>query len=201
MQLSFVDAMREPTMTELYTDHSGHRELVLCDTQPCCIAARLAAIGVRYRRLELPAVVFDAEAERDEVIGSYLDPLNDLLQDMPLATLDVTTILPSHPRIASLHRRFMTEHSHDGCEAQALVWGHGVLFMRAVAQVWALRCEAGDFVRLPPQMAHWFEFDVQTGFRTVRIYEERAEHRRIRLGRDMAEHHTTPRESTAQRLS
>jgi len=188
-------------MTELYNDYSGDRKLALCDTQSRCIAARLAGIGVRYRALTLPPVAFDPDAERDEVIDSYLDPINELLQDMPLATLDVTTVLPSHPRLASLRRRFMTEHSHDSPEAQVLVWGQGVLFMRDATQVWALRCQAGDFVRLPAQMPHWFEFDARSGFRTVRIYEDRATPRRIRLGRDMSGIHSAPARTAWPRWS
>jgi len=185
-------------MAELYYDRFQRRQLCLCDTQSGCIAARLAGIGVQYQALNLPAVAFDADAERDEIIGNYLEPLNVVLQRMPSATLDVTSVLPTHPRLHVLKRRFMTEHSHDTAEAQLMVWGHGVLFMRAGEDVWALRCQAADFVCLPPGMMHWFEFDEQVGFRTVRVFEHAATPRRVRRGRDMrGRYQSLPRSQTA----
>ncbi|GAB3675488.1 hypothetical protein [Salinisphaera aquimarina] len=172
-------------MTELYSDSLQTAELRLCDREPACISARLAPLGVRYQRLDLPVVAFDAAAECDEVIGSYLEPLNALLQTMPCATLDVTSVLPDHPRIDVLQRKLMTEHAHDTPEAQLMVWGCGMLFMRDQNHVWALRCEAGDFVRLPPRLYHWFEMQPGMGFRALRLFEERRASGRMWRGRDM----------------
>ncbi|MES1924733.1 acireductone dioxygenase [Salinisphaera sp. T31B1] len=165
----------------------------LCDADPHCIAARLAAIGVHYRSVALPAVAFDAEAGCDEIVGSYLAPLNTLLDGMDGVSLDVTTVMPDHPRIASLQRTFMTEHRHDAVEAQIMVWGRGTLYMRGRNAVWALCCGAGDFVRLPAGMGHWFAFDTSLGFRTLRLFESSRGQRRIRRGRNMSGVYAVPR--------
>lgn len=172
-------------MTKLYRDAGPVRTLSLCDTERGCISARLAGIGVQYEHVTLPAVAFDSEAQHDEIIGNYIEPLDRLLSRMPRVALDVTSILPSHPRLAKIERELMTEHAHDVAEAQVLIEGGGVLFLRAGAGVFALECEAGDYVRVPPALSHWFEMDAQRGFRTIRLFENEAQPRVSQRGADM----------------
>lgn len=172
-------------MAQLYLDTCQSSRLVLCDTHPQCIAARLAVIGVRYARHALPSVTFDPAAERDEVIADHLPILDPLVAASPCASIEVLDVGPDHAHLDALDRRFMTEHWHTVAESQLLVWGRGVLFMRVAAQVFALRCEAGDFVQLPPQLCHWFEMDRETGFRTIRLFAGRRHRHVSRTGRDM----------------
>lgn len=172
-------------MAQLFCDPCHTARLTLCDTHPACVGARLAAFGVRYARLDLPVVAFDAEAGVDEIVGNYLEPLNAVTTRLSCAQIDVLSVLPSHPRLASVQREFMTEHWHGTAESQLMVHGGGVLFMRVADAVFALRCGPGDFVRLPPRLCHWFALDAATGVRTIRLFEERPDSADIGRGRDM----------------
>ena len=173
-------------MTKLYRDFCEARALSLCDTDRACIAARLTGVGVHYEHVTLPVVPFDRDAGHDEIIGSYIEPLDRLLSRMPRVGLDVTSILPSHPRLAKIERELMTEHAHDVAEAQVLIHGGGVLYLRCDGDsVLALACEAGDYVRVPPARVHWFEMDAQRGFRAIRLFENETEPRVSQRGADM----------------
>ena len=173
-------------MTKLYRDSRESRTLSLCDTDRACIAARLVDLGVQYEHVTLPAVPFDGDAGHDEIIGSHIEPLDHLLSRLPRVALDVTRILPSHPRRAKLERELMTEHAHDVAEAQVLIHGGGVLYLRADDDtVLALECEAGDYVRVPPGRVHWFEMDARQGFCTIRLFEDATQPRVSHRGVDM----------------
>lgn len=172
-------------MTHLYRACSRAQSLALCDTRRACISARLAGIGVQYEHVTLPRLAFDADAGPDEIIGSYIRPLDGLLSRMTSVQLDVASIPVDHPRRALIERELMTEHTHDVAEAQVLVHGGGVLFMRADDGVLALVCEAGDYARVPAGLAHWFALDAAQAFRSIRLFENRNAPRIRHRGADM----------------
>lgn len=179
-------------MTQLYRESSCPRALALCDTERACITARLAGIGVQYEHVALPHVAFDADAGQDEIIGSYIRPLDRLLSRMTSVELDVASILPAHPRWELLERELMTEHAHDVAEAQVIIHGGGVLFLRADDGVLALECEAGDYARVPAGLAHWFAMDADQGLRTIRLFENRSAPKVSRRGEDMRGRYRLP---------
>jgi len=172
-------------MTQLYCDSVMEHALPLCDSQRAGISARLAAIGVEYAHLALPKVRFGRDAGQDEVIGSYIEPLDRLLSRLDSVELEVTSVAPGHARLARIERELMTGHAHDVAEAQVLVHGGGVLFMRAGNTVFALDCEPGDYVRVPAGLVHWFAMDTRRGFRTIRLFENEARPRISQRGHDM----------------
>jgi len=172
-------------MTQLYRDIDHAYRLRLCDTERSCIGARLAGIGVHYDHVPLPAVVFDEESRPDEIIGSYIEPLDRLMASMPRVALDVASVSISHPRRETIERELMVEHAHDAVESQVMVHGAGVLFMRTADTVFALSCEPGDYVRVPPGLRHWFRMDSSRSFRTIRFFENEARPRLSHRGEDM----------------
>jgi|GEM_PF-1095258 len=172
-------------MTQLYCDSPASNRLTLCETRPSAIGARLAELGVRYEHIDVPSVPVDPDAQTDEIIHDYLEPLNAVEKIVPYESLAVMSIQPTHPRLGALQRELMTEHAHGSAEAQLLVKGGGVLFMRTEQTVFALVCEPGDFVCLPPRLCHWFEMDCQQGVCTIRLFEAGADLTPIQRGRDM----------------
>ncbi len=172
-------------MTELYRDIDHAYQLKLCDTERSCIAGRLAGVGIHYDHVELPSVLFDEESRPDEVIGSYIAPLDRLMASMPRVALDVASVPISHPRRDTIERELMIEHAHDAVESQLLVHGAGILFMRASGVVFALSCEPGDYVRIPAGLRHWFRMDPARSFRTIRFFEHETRPRLCHRGGDM----------------
>ena len=172
-------------MTQLYRDVDHAYQLKLCDTERACIGARLAGVGVHYDHVELPSLVFDEESRPDEVIGSYIEPLDRLMASMPKVALDVASVAVSHPRRDTIERELMIEHAHDAVESQLLVHGAGILFMRASNAVFALACEPGDYVRVPAGLRHWFHMDSARSFRTIRFFEHETRPRLCHRGDDM----------------
>lgn len=172
-------------MSRLYCDGPESSYLTLCETDTAAIGARLIEHGVRYEQFELPAVAIDPDAQSDEVVSCYLEALNAVARIMPYESLAVFSIAPSHPRLDALQRELMVEHAHGSAEAQLLVAGGGNLYIRVDSAVFALVCEPGDFVCLPPYLCHWFEMDYRRGVRTIRLFESGARMAAIRRGRDM----------------
>ncbi|MES1940742.1 acireductone dioxygenase apoprotein [Salinisphaera sp. T5B8] len=172
-------------MTELYRDVDHAYRLRLCDTERRCIAARLAGVGVHYDHVELPPLAFDEESRPDEVIGSYIEPLDRLMRKMPRVALDVASVALTHPRRDTIERELMIEHAHDAVESQLLVHGAGVLFIRTADTVYALACEPGDYVRMPAGLRHWFRMDGTRAFRTIRFFEDETRPRLSHRGADM----------------
>lgn len=172
-------------MTELYRGRPQARTLRLCDMQPSCIAARLAGFGVGYAHVELPARAFEVAAQTDEIIAAHLDTLDRLTVHRPITGLEVRRIALPHPHRRRVDRVLMTEHCNSAPDAQLLVQGAGVLFLRAGATVFALACERGDYVRLPAGMGHWFRMSGQQGFCTIRMIEDGAGARNARRSYDL----------------
>lgn len=172
-------------MTQLYCASAEARALALCETERAEIGARLAGIGVDYAHMALPEVVFDRDAEQDEIIGRYIEPLDRLSSRMASVALEVTSVIASHAPRLRIERELMTEHAHDSAEAQVLVHGSGVLFLRGAGMVFALDCEPGDYVRVPTGLVHWFAMDSRRSFRAIQLFENRTRPQISQRGRDM----------------
>jgi cupin superfamily acireductone dioxygenase involved in methionine salvage len=172
-------------MTMLHRQTSETTTFSPCDLGRDDIATRLAGQNVVYEHVALAPAAFDAEAQPDEVIGSQLEALDQLLASKPCATLGVTSVAPTDPQLAAIERELMIEHAHDGAEAQLLVHGSGVLFLRAGESVLALECEAGDYVCIPAGLGHWFAMDAAQGLCTIQLFENENRPSIAWRGRDM----------------
>ncbi len=157
-------------MTELYCYAADDARLLSRESDRGRIAERLAGLDVRYEPIELPPSRLDELSEQDEVIEAYRLPLDALMQDGGFTALDVLCVQPDHPDQSDLHREFMTEHEHAGIEGRLFVEGEGLFFMRAGDRVHGLRCQAGDFISLPPRISHWFDMGAAPCFRSIRFF-------------------------------
>jgi 1,2-dihydroxy-3-keto-5-methylthiopentene dioxygenase len=139
---------------------------------PEAIRARLAEIDVHYERLDLPPVHLESDAHQDEVIESYREDLDTLMQRHGFVAVDVLCITESHPRLKQLREEFTNEHWHRNHEGRLFVDGRGLFYIREDNAIYALLCERGDFVYLPAGVSHWFDMGERPAFRSIRLFSD-----------------------------
>lgn len=172
-------------MTELHYFAATDGRSLSRAAEPDAISRSLADINVRYAHVELPDVALDELADQDEVIEAFRLPLDGIMQEDGFRGLDVFTVQPGQPDQAVLHQQFMQAHAHAGTEGHLLLEGQGIYYMRAGADVYALQCAPGDFIRLPGGLRHWFDMGKQPHFRSIRFYTDGDELEAVGVGADM----------------
>lgn len=147
-------------------------EPVYVSRDPEAIRARLAAIDVHYERLDLPAARLESDAHQDEVIESYREEVDALMQRHGFAAVDVLCVTEEHPSLERLREEFTNEHWHRNHEGRLFVDGRGLFYIREDGAIHALLCERGDFVCLPAGVSHWFDMGERPAFRSIRLFSD-----------------------------
>jgi len=157
-------------MTELRIFRERSTRLQRAVQGKWAIAACLSQIDVDYSRLALGPASLDAEAHQSEVIEAYRRPLDTLMQRYGFAGIDALAVMESQANMSVLRREFLRERRHRGLEGRVFVDGHGLFYIRRGGYIYGLICEAGDFITLPPQAAHWFDMGARPYFRAIRLF-------------------------------
>lgn len=157
-------------MSELRVFAEGRSDPEIVLTDAGRIAAHLTAVGVHFERIPLAPADLDWDANQDEVIEVYREPLDELMQRFDFAAIDVVSVWPDHPRRDKMRRRFACEHWHRGEEGRLFVDGGGVFYVRVRGKVLVMRCRRGDFISLPAGTCHWFDIGDPPMFRSIRLF-------------------------------
>lgn len=184
-------------MTELRVFAENAREPDEILTEADAIADRLRAIGAWFERVSLPSANLDREANQDEVIEAYREPLDALMQRFGFAAVDVISLWPRHPECEELRERYACEHWHRGAEGRLFVDGRGVMCLRARRRVFALLCRRGDYVGLPAGTCHWLDAGNPPDFRAIRLFAAAHGWDGLPTGRDVSAHSAAAGQSGA----
>ncbi len=144
------------------------------------VVAMLAPLGVEVARRPLPddpelRVLLDRPALNDSDKAQVLRALGrDQARPHLFEGWDDWDVIALHPKFEALEEhvaRFFRCHFHRNDEVRYVLDGGGVfgLVLANGAQV-EMAVAAGDYVRLPAGLEHWFRLDGRRRIKAVRIF-------------------------------
>jgi 1,2-dihydroxy-3-keto-5-methylthiopentene dioxygenase len=133
------------------------------------VAARLAQAGVQFERWPVQAL---AAGDSATVLASYADAIHQVQQQFGYSTVDVVSLTPDHPDRIALREKFLFEHTHSADEVRYFVAGGGLFNLHVADRVLEIRAEAGDFLRLPAGIKHWFDMGTTPHFIAIRFFHD-----------------------------
>ena len=143
-------------------------------TDPAAIAAALAAIGVTYERWSTDAPLAD-DAPAAAVLAAYADAIDRLKASGGYVTADVIDLHPTTPNLDAMLAKFAREHWHDEDEVRFIVAGRGLFHLHpAGGEVVAVEVVAGDLLRVPRGVHHWFGLCGERRIRAIRLFQDPA---------------------------
>lgn len=153
---------------------SSPSSVVLDSTDFAEIARALAPIGVVFERWDAEQAIVEG-ADQEAVLAIYASQV-DRIKSQGYPTVDVVRMAGDPEddgflaRAAEARGKFLAEHTHDDDEVRFFVEGSGAFYLRVDEKVFALVCEAGDFVFVPKNTRHWFDMGTRPRFTAIRFF-------------------------------
>lgn len=157
-------------MTNLTIFAETDRNAILLDTKSVeDITAALSGIGVSFERWT-PAAPPPANASDKDLLAAYDADIRRLAEEGGYQSFDVIRMLPDHPKREELRAKFLDEHIHEDDEVRFFVEGSGMFYLHADGRVHMLLCEAGDLIKVPAGLRHWFDMGPAPRFCAIRMF-------------------------------
>jgi 1,2-dihydroxy-3-keto-5-methylthiopentene dioxygenase len=136
------------------------------------IVSYLAGIGIDYETWEAKFPT-DANTAQEDILRAYSDKIDQLKALGGYVTADVIGVTPQTPGLDAMLAKFSSEHWHDEDEVRFIIQGHGLFHVRpAEGPVVAIEVEAGDLIRVPRGMLHWFDLCSDKQIRAIRLFQD-----------------------------
>lgn len=155
-ELRIYHETRPAKPTALLHDHEG-------------ITARLADFGVDFEHWSARRDL-DPQAMQDEVIETYRQDINALMNRHSFKSVDVVGMSPAHPQKDTMREKFLDEHTHDEYEVRFFADGAALFYLHTHGLVLAVLCTRGDLISVPAGMTHWFDMGPQPDFKAIRLF-------------------------------
>lgn len=157
-------------MTRLTVLDDSNRDAIQLDTRDAAaIATALADIGVKFERWE-PGAPPPADADDKALLAAYDKQIRQLASEGGYKSFDVVRMLPDNPRREEMRGKFLDEHIHEDDEVRFFVEGSGMFYLHADGKVHMLLCEAGDLIKVPAGLRHWFDMGPAPHFCAIRLF-------------------------------
>lgn len=138
------------------------------------IAAFLRTRGVRFERWTASAPLTEA-ATPDDVMRAYAADIDRLKREEGYQACDVISVGEATPNLDQVRQKFLPEHTHSEDEVRYFVEGSGIFwFHMPDAPVFAVTCEKGDFISVPANTTHWFDFGPTVYVKCIRLFNDPA---------------------------
>ncbi len=149
-----------------------NKNLTLTDAEE--IKNYLAAINVDYERWET-AKNISLDASEAEILAAYSGGLERLKNIGGYQTADVIDITAATPNLETMLERFRSEHWHDEDEVRFIIKGCGIFHIAPEGgDVTVVKMTAGDLIRVPVGIKHWFDLDETRTVRAIRLFQQTA---------------------------
>lgn len=147
------------------------KNLVLRNTEE--IKNYLAEIGIDYERWDAEEARVSPEAAPEEILAAYQPEIEKLKAEGGYVTADVIDIKPETQNLELMLDKFRPEHWHDEDEVRFIVKGHGRFhIVPEKGDVTAITMEAGDLIRVPRGINHWFDLCEDRTVRAIRLFQD-----------------------------
>jgi len=157
-------------MTQLTVFDEADGKAPVLDTRDVAgITDALASIGVAFERWTAAAVL-SADADNNTILAAYDADIRKLADQGGYKSFDVIRMTPDNPKREELRAKFLDEHIHVDDEVRFFVEGSGMFYLHAGGRVHMLLCEAGDLIKVPAGLKHWFDMGPAPRFCAIRLF-------------------------------
>jgi 1,2-dihydroxy-3-keto-5-methylthiopentene dioxygenase len=157
-------------MTVLTIFEEEDRATIVLDTQDLgAITQARQAVGVTLERWT-PAEPRPADSDNDVLLAAYDADIKRLAEIGGYKSFDVIRMLPDNPKREEMRAKFLDEHIHEDDEVRFFVEGAGMFYLHAGGRVHMLLCEAGDLIKVPAGLRHWFDMGPAPRFCAIRMF-------------------------------
>ncbi|HEX5647675.1 MAG TPA: hypothetical protein VFX56_11950 [Nitrospira sp.] len=139
------------------------------------ISRFLRTRGIRYEHR--PAESFHADGTDSEVLQGNDPWLKPFMEQHGYRTADVIRVTPATPNLPAIREKFFREHTHSEDEVRFFVEGEGLFWFHQDipdADVFSVRCSAGDLLAVPADTKHWFDLGLEPRVCAIRIFTDQA---------------------------
>lgn len=199
------------TLLAVWNDDPGRPAPARLDTaltatqDPDLVRDLLAAIGVRFDRW--PVADLPDDADEAAILSAYRAQVDAAVAREGYALVDVARLRTGPGRsgaAAAARMRFrdehhLDEHRHAVAEDRFFAAGSAVWYLHEGGRVYAVLCEPGDLLSVPPGMPHWFDPGEQPEFTLVRFFHDEGDRVGEFTGEPVAARYPTCDELAAQR--
>tara|TARA_B100000315_G_C14580813_1_gene590355 strand:- start:919 stop:1473 length:555 start_codon:yes stop_codon:yes gene_type:complete len=134
----------------------------------------LTGIGIDYARWE-PTSPIAPDAPEVEILNAYKPEIDILKAKGGYVTADVIDVNISTPNLENMLDKFRKEHWHDEDEVRFIIEGRGVFHIHPKGKpVVSIEVGAGDLIRLPRGIWHWFDLCDEKRIRAIRLFQDPA---------------------------
>ena len=132
------------------------------------IASTLAAAGIDYRQVELPAALRPGckQAEFDAAYGLWLQAF---MGKEGHVQQELFNLQRNHPQKLELRARHLDEQSQSTASAWLFLGGFAQLSLHIDDHVYMLQGEKGDLLSLPAGTRYWFDLGEEPHALVVRL--------------------------------
>lgn len=157
-------------MTNLTIFDETDSNAIRLDTRDVAdIITALGGIGVSFERWT-PSAPLPADADDKALLAAYDADIRRLAELGGYKSFDVIRMLPDSPRREEMRAKFLDEHVHEDDEVRFFVEGSGMFYLHAGGRVHMLLCEAGDLIKVPAGLRHWFDMGPAPRFCAIRLF-------------------------------
>lgn len=158
-------------MSSLRIFHEGDSQQTVYESEDCEeIALQLSKAAVSFERWPLAQIA--AAAGEEEVLAAYDDCLAEQKALGGYRAADVISLGPDDPDKQTLRQKFLDEHTHHEDEVRFFVGGSGLFSLHIDSKVYVLLCTAGDLIRVPANVKHWFDMGPNPDFTCIRLFTD-----------------------------
>jgi 1,2-dihydroxy-3-keto-5-methylthiopentene dioxygenase len=134
----------------------------------------LRARGIRFERWTAAAPLTES-ASPDEVMQAYAADIERLKREEGYVTCDVISVGSETPNLDQVRQKFLPEHMHTEDEVRYFVEGSGIFWFHLPnVPVFSVKCEKGDFLSVPANTTHWFDFGPTVYVKCIRLFNDPA---------------------------
>jgi len=135
------------------------------------IKAYLTARGIDFQQWR-PSAPLPPDADQEAVLAAYAHCLKPLMAEGGYTTADVISVFPDTPNLQAIRDKFLAEHKHTEDEVRYFIEGQGLFWFNLGGDepVFSVLCQAGDFISVPKDTAHWFDLGPEAHVRAIRIF-------------------------------
>lgn len=112
------------------------------------------------------------DEEKEEIIQTYREEIDDLSRRQGYITEDVITLSPDTPNLEELLVQFKKEHHHTDDEVRFIVSGHGIFAIQGKdGRYFDVELEPGDLISVPKNYRHYFTLMDDRRVVAIRIFK------------------------------
>ena len=136
------------------------------------ITSYLRTCGIDYENW-IPAHPVAINAPGQEILQAYSAEIDRLKARGGYVTEDVIDVGPETPGLEEMLAKFDREHWHEEDEVRFIIAGHGLFHIHPHAgPVVSIEVAAGDLIRIPRGIRHWFNLCADRRIRAIRLFQD-----------------------------